>query len=352
DRGGVFAALYGTLALLEPADQSLVCGWLINKFRGDPAVLRPGLESIRTLTGRPVLGVLPHIAGPWLDVEDSLALDAGRGDPEPPLGPDGLQVAVVRLPRMSNFTDVDALACEPGVAVAFTESPAEVAHADLAVVPGTRATAADLAYVRSGGIAAALADRARRGAPVLGICGGYQLLGRSIVDDVEGRVGRIDGLGLLPIDTVFAAEKVLARPRGTSPPFGGAPAAGYEIHHGRTSVHGGVPLLRAADGSAEGCLHGAVLGTCWHGLLEGDGFRRALLSWVADRRGRRYRPGRRGFAAVREGRLEALGDLVEQHADLDALAGLIEAGAPPGLPVIPPGDVAAAGGSVLTGARS
>ncbi|HWB72260.1 MAG TPA: cobyric acid synthase, partial [Egibacteraceae bacterium] len=340
DRGGVFAALYGTLALLEPADQALVCGWLINRFRGDPGVLAPGLERLRALTGRPVLGVLPHIDGLWLDVEDSLALDADRGLAPAPLGPDGLHVAVVRLRRMSNFTDVDALACEPGVTVAFTASPAEVARADLAVVPGTRCTVDDLAFVRSRGLDAALADRACRAAPVLGICGGYQLLGRSIVDDLESGAGRVEGLGLLPVDTVFAADKVLARPTGTSPAFGGVPVAGYEVRHGRTRVGGGAPLLRRADGAPEGCVDGAVLGTCWHGLLEADDFRRALLGWVAERRGLRYTPGRRSFAAAREQRLDALGDLVEHHADLEALAGLIERGAPPGLPVIPPAGAA------------
>ncbi|MEX0658048.1 MAG: cobyric acid synthase [Egibacteraceae bacterium] len=333
DRGGVFASLYGTLALLEPADQALVAGWLINKFRGDPAVLAPGLAWLHATTGRPTLGVLPWQAGLWLDVEDSLALEAPREVVAPPLGRDGLDVAVVRLRRMSNFTDLDALACEPGVSVQFTDNPADVARADLAVLPGTKATVDDLAFVRARGIDVALAERARRGDPVLGICGGYQMLGLRIVDHVESGAGQVDGLGLLPAGTVFAADKVLAQARGTSPAFDGSDATGYLIHHGRVTAAGD-PLLRTDSGQAEGCVAGSVVGTTWHGLLEADGFRRALLAWVADRRGRDFLPGARAFADLREARLDTLGDLIAVHADTAALAALVGDGAPDGLPVL------------------
>ncbi|MGH8887757.1 MAG: cobyric acid synthase, partial [Egibacteraceae bacterium] len=173
DRGGVFAALYGTLALLDPADRALIGGLLINKFRGDPDLLTPGLARLEQLTGRPVLGVLPWREGLWLDVEDSLALES-----RPVPAGAGLDVAVVRLRRMSNFTDLDALAAEPGVRVRFTTDATDVARADLVVLPGTKTTVADLALVRAWGIDGALAARARRGDPVLGICGGYQMLGR------------------------------------------------------------------------------------------------------------------------------------------------------------------------------
>jgi adenosylcobyric acid synthase len=336
DRGGVFASLYGTLALLEPADQALVAGFLVNKFRGDPAVLAPGLEQLRALTGRPVLGVLPFLRGLWLDVEDSLALDAPRDGPLPPLGADPLAVAVVRLPWISNFTDLDALAAEPGVTVRFTEAPADIAAADLVVLPGTKATVADLGWLRSRSLDRAMAARAARGGPILGLCGGYQLLGKRIVDRVESAAGDVEGLGLLPVETVFEADKILATPAGTVPWLGGVAAAGYEIHHGRTRRFGGEPLVAVAGGG-EGCRSGTVLGTSWHGVLEADELRRGLLGWVAALRGLDFVPGRHRFADVRAARLDRLADLIAAHADTAALARLIEQGPPRGLPLVPPG---------------
>jgi adenosylcobyric acid synthase len=339
DRGGVFAALHGTLALLEPADQALIAGFVVNKFRGDQAVLAPGLAQLEALTGRPTLGVLPWTPGLWLDVEDSLALDGPRPAPRPALGRDHLDVAVVRLPRLSNFTDVDALAHEPGVRVTFTDRPHDLARADIVIIPGTKTTVADLAWLRTRGLDHALAERAMRGVPVLGICGGYQMLGTTITDHVESGAGSVTGLGLLPVATEFAGQKVLARPDGTSPMFGDVAASGYEIHHGRVTVAGGEPLLRTTAGAAEGCVAGAVIGTTWHGLLESDEFRRALLQWIADATGRAFVPGTVRFADVREAQLDLLGDLVADHIDLDAVEALFARGAPTGLPVIPPAGI-------------
>jgi adenosylcobyric acid synthase len=341
DRGGVLAALYGTLALLEPADQALIAGFVINRFRGDPALLAPALDQLAALTGRPTLGVLPWIDGVWIDVEDSLALEGPRPATLPPVGADGLDVAVVRLPQLSNFTDMDPLAAEPGVHVTFTDRPHDVARADLAVLPGTKTTVDDLAWVRRRRIDGALAERAERGAPVLGICGGYQMLGRSIDDAVESRAGRVDGLDLLPMTTVFAGDKVLARPSGTSPAFGGVAASGYEIHHGRSTVTGGEPLLRTLAGEDEGCRSGAVMGTAWHGVLESDPFRRALLAFVARAGGREFVAGEVEFAAVRDAQLDRLGDLVGDHVNHGAIAALLERGTPARLPVIPPAPPAA-----------
>jgi adenosylcobyric acid synthase len=328
DRGGVMAALYGTLALLDPGDQAQVAGFLVNKFRGDPAILAPGLQRLEAATGRPVLGVLPWVRGLWLDVEDSLALEAPRDASLLPPAGDELAVAVVRLPRMSNFTDVDALAQEPGISVRFTESPAEVRTADLAVLPGTKATLPDLAWLRDWGLAAALVARAAAGLPVLGVCGGYQMLGRRIVDHVESGVGEAEGLGLLPVETVFGPDKILGKRTGTAPAFGGAPVSGYEIRHGRVERTGGEPLLVAAGGTPEGCRVGAVLGTSWHGVLESDAFRRALAERVAVERGVRWVPGTESFAAQRERRLDRLGDLIEEHVDGEALLRLVTSGAP------------------------
>lgn len=334
DRGGVLAGLYGTLALLDAPDQSLLAGFLINKFRGDPDVLRPGLERLEGLTGRPTLGVLPWRDGLDGDAEDSLALDEPADPPPDAEHSPGLDVAVVRLPRISNATDVDPLVCEPGVRMRFTTSPVEVARADLVVVPGTKATVADLAWLRRQGLDGVLLDRARQGAPILGLCGGYQLLGEAIDDEVESRAGRVPALGLLPATTTFAAEKLLARGQATSPALGGAAASGYEIRHGRVRQHGGMPLLRTAEGADEGCVLDAVVGTSWHGVLEADDFRRALLAWVAERRGVAFTPGPGSYAAARETRLDALGELVEAHADTGRLATLIEEGAPVGLPTV------------------
>jgi adenosylcobyric acid synthase len=331
DRGGVFASLFGTLALLEADDQALVAGFVINKFRGDEALLAPGLTMLQQLTGRPTLGVLPWIPGLQLDVEDSLDL-AVPATPLPPVGGDVLRVCVVRFPRMSNWTDVDALAAEPGVLVRFATTPEELADADLVVLPGTRATVHDLAWLRDRGLDAAVARRAAAQQPVLGICGGYQMLGSAIDDEVESRAGRVPGLGLLPVRTAFAPEKTLARPQGA---YRGHPVTtAYEIHHGVVEVDGAEPFF---DEPGEGCRSGSVTGTVWHGALESDAMRRAYLGEVAAATGRRWLPGSTSFEDVRQGRLDALGDLVADHLDTDAVLRLLGEGAPAGLPFVPPG---------------
>jgi adenosylcobyric acid synthase len=336
DRGGVFAALYGTLALLSADDQALLAGYVINKFRGDPGLLRPGLDELRRLTGRPVYGVLPWQADLWLDGEDSLAYGRVLGRSAQPLGTEWLRVAVVRLPRISNATDAEALAAEPGVRVRITVEPAELADADLVVLPGTKSTVDDLAWLRETGLADAVVAHAAAGKPLLGICGGYQMLADRIHDEVESRRGTVAGLGLLPMEVAFAEEKTLARPAGTS--FGVA-VRGYEIHHGYVSRGDVTPLIHRADGTGEGARSGNVFGTHWHGAFESDEFRRAFLSVAAcgaGRHGFKVAPDT-DFAALRERGLDLLGDLVEEHLDTDALWRLIDSGAPPGLPFVPPG---------------
>lgn len=335
DRGGVLASFYGTLALLSAEDQALVAGFLVNKFRGDPALLAPGLDQLSRLTGRPFLGTLPYAPGLNLDGEDSVALDAPRGT-RPPLGRDVLRVAVARLPRISNFTDYDALAHEPGIAVSFTASATEILAADLAVIPGTKATVVDLEELRARGLDRAFIERARLGLPTLGVCGGYQMLGERIVDGgVESGEGEVSGLGLLPVEAIFEEEKLLTRPEGRAPGFGDAEVSGYEIHHGRVLRRGGEPLF-IADGSGEGCRVGMVFGTSWHGVMESDGFRRGFLRLVAQTRGLDWVPGEQSFAAARDERLEKLGDLVADNVDREALLRLLDNGPPPGLPVVSP----------------
>ncbi|MFJ3245964.1 cobyric acid synthase [Streptomyces sp. NPDC086782] len=345
DRGGVFASFFGTVALLSPQDQELVAGFLVNKFRGDVSLLEPGLDMLHGLTGRRTYGVLPFRHGLGIDEEDGMGVPPARtqlrawgrvslrgavreSTVAPPVGEDVLRIAVCVVPLMSNFTDVDALAAEPGVVVRFVDRPEELADADLVVVPGTRGTVRALEWLRERGLARALASRAAEGRPVLGVCGGFQILGEHIEDDVESRRGHVDGLGLLPVRVRFAREKTLTRPEGEAL---GERVEGYEIHHGVAEVTGGQAFL-------DGCRVGAVWGTHWHGSLESDGFRRAFLREVAAAAGRRFVPAPdTSFAALREEQLDRLGDLIEQHADTDALWRLIESGAPQGLPFIPPG---------------
>lgn len=321
DRGGVFAAMFGTVALLEPADQALVAGFVVNKFRGEAALLSPGLGSLERLTGRRVYGVLPWDPCLWLDSEDALDLEGRRSR-----GDAAFRVAVVRVPRISNFTDVDALGLEPDLDVVFASSPRDLTDADLIVLPGTRSTVADLAWVRSRGLDRVIIDHARRGQPLLGICGGFQMLGAVIADPdgVEGDgTSTVDGLGLLDVRTDFTADKTLRLPSGIGL---GVPASGYEIHHGRVTV---------GDGAEEfpgGARAGNVFGTMWHGSLEGDELRGAFLAVTLGRA-----PSDVSFAAARDHRIDLLGDLLERHLDIDALLTLARMGAPAGLPVLAPG---------------
>lgn len=320
DRGGVFAALWGTVALLEPADQALIAGFVLNKFRGDASLLAPGIAELDRLTGRRTLGILPWRSDVWLDSEDALDLAGRRSG-----ATSRIRVAVIRLPRISNFTDVDALGLEPDVDVVFAASPRELSDADLVVLPGTRSTIADLDWLRSRGLDVALQSHVAAGKSLLGICGGFQMLGQVIADPdgVEGDPGvSVEGLGVLDVRTDFGVEKILRLPTGRAL---GVPASGYEIHHGRITVASGEAFLG-------GARSGNVFGTMWHGALEGDELRHALLATVSGRE-----PSRVSFADARERRLELLGDLVEEHIDVDAVLSLAREGAPAGLPILEPG---------------
>jgi adenosylcobyric acid synthase len=312
DPGGVWAALYGTVALLPDDLRPLVKGFVINKLRGDPALLGSAPAELERLTGVPTLGVLPHLSGIGLDAEDSLAL---RG-PRPPAGPDpGLDVAAVRLPRIANFTDLDPLALEPGVSLRLVDRPRQLGDPDLVVLPGTKATVADLEWLRACGLADAIAGS---DALVLGICGGFQMMGRSISDRVEaGLPGPVDGLGWLPVDTEFQSDKVTRRRQGSAL---GHAVAGYEIHHGRTAAAN--PWL-VLDDEPEGAAAGRCLGTSLHGLFEEDGFRGAFLQLVAARRGRPFTPSAVSFAAAREAQIDRIADMVGAHLDMPRIEALL-----------------------------
>ena len=267
DRGGVFAQLYGTVALLEPEERARVKGLIINKFRGDVEILRPGLAPLEEKTGVPVIGVVPYVRTE-IDDEDSLAPSLGRTEAHKPL-----DAAVIRLPRISNFTDFSPLEQHPLLGVRYVSGPQTLGRPDVVILPGTKSTLDDLVWLRENGLEAAILKLAAAGVPVMGICGGYQMLGRTL-SDPEGTEGGVPGavvrgLGLLPVDTVFCAQKTRTRveARALAGPFAGARLEGYEIHMGKTQVDG-EPFCRLEDGRAEGCAAGNVYGTYLHGLFD------------------------------------------------------------------------------------
>jgi len=320
DRGGLLAHLFGTVAILDPADQALIAGFLVNKFRGDATLLEPGLRQLAALTDRPSYGVLPYAQELWLDTEDSVSVLAGRvvGIPQPPVGSQSLRVGAIRLPRISNSTDIEALAAEPGVQVRWIDDAADAVGLDLLVLPGSKSTVADLDWLRARGLAEAIEAHARRGGVTLGICGGFQMLCRRIEDPVESGRAAVPGLGLLDAEIEFVAEKTLALHR--------EPLSGYEIHHGRLGTSA------AADWAGIGlCAPGRpVYGTHWHGVLDNNAFRRGWLTEVA------AAAGRDGFVvaedtdvpARRDAQLDRMADLLEEHADVTALLALLD-GPPP-----------------------
>lgn len=353
DRGGVFAALHGTVDLLPTRYRRLVGGFVINKLRGDPALLLDGTGQLEARCGVPTLGVLPWLRDIALDAEDSLGLDGLRPRPgaDAPLGSDRLDVAVIRFPRLSNFTDLDALSIEPGVSVRYVESGAALGTPDLVILPGTKATLSDLAWLREQGLDRAVTEAAAgpNGPIVLGLCGGYQMLGHSIVDPdgIEAtHDSMFDGLGLLQVVTTFDPEKITRQRRGRAL---GQPVTGYEIHHGRVerlgraepwicldtdldtdededvaSVEAGIENEGAID-----TVGGRVFGTTLHGLFEPDAFRAAFLVEVAQRRGKRFVPAGVSFAAARTAQFDRVADAIESHVDLDRLATLIATAPPP-----------------------
>jgi len=374
DRGGVFAALYGTVALLDDDLRAWVRGFVVNKLRGDPALLGDVLSDLEARCGVPTLGVLPFVDGLDLDAEDSVALDrrrsggvnstvsaSERGDSADRV----IDVAVVRFPHIANFTDVDPLVLEPAVRVRFVDSPDDLGDPDLVVLPGTKTTVADLAWFRETGLARAVAVAAGRGgaggpgdgenrghgpgdggngggtAVVVGICGGYQMLGRAIEDPsgVESACPATEGLGWLDVHTVFEPTKrtrrrvgtVRCRPPEGEPAVAGGPVhvQGYEIHHGRTQVgpgarawfdlgpEGAVPEGAVPEGVAD--EDAGIYGTSLHGIFESDALRRDLLATVARRRGRGWVASGLAFSAARDEQFDRLARLCADHLDVDRL---------------------------------
>jgi adenosylcobyric acid synthase len=328
DRGGVFASLYGTVALLPTELRRHVSGFVVNKLRGDPALLLDACEELERRSGVPTLGVVPMVSGTDLDAEDSLALDrwSTTSDGDAP----AFDVAAVRFPRVANFGDLDPLRVEPSVSVRWVRSPAELGRPHLVVLPGSKATRDDLAWFRATGLAAAV-DAS--GAAVVAICAGLQMAGERIddPDGVEGSPGQVGGLRWLPVSTRFAAIKVLDRRVAVAMdgPGAGARASGYRIHHGRVSPGPAAqPWLVDAGGAAIGWWNDRVAGTSLHGLFESDELRAGVLGWAAGRAGLPP-PARSGvqFAAARQARLDRIADTLEAHLDLDRLWKIVAAGA-------------------------
>ena len=337
DRGGIFAQLLGTLWLLEPEEQRLVRGFIVNKFRGDPQLFTAGVHILEERSQRPVLGIVPYIPDLFLPQEDAATLPeaTSRSTSRP-----ALDIVVIHLPRIANFDDFDPLHAEPDVNVRFVAYPEEVGSPDALIIPGSKSTVADLQWLHRTGWTDVIHRHVRRGGVVVGICGGYQMLGKEIRDPehVEAAEERVPGLGLLPIVTTFSREKatyqVQARVRGGPAwmaELAGESVTGYEIHMGQsTSQHPWLEIVsrngqptRVLDGavSADGRIWGCYL----HGLFANDTFRRA---WLTALRGASppHRAASSPFSAdlLVERSLDRLAAVVEESLDIDAIEQLLE----------------------------
>ena len=318
DRGGVFAQLIGTLVLLEEKERERIKGLIINKFRGDVGILRPGLAMLEEKTHLPVIGVVPYLKA---DIEDEDSL-SDRLQVKNAVKP--LDAASVRLPHISNFTDFMPLEQHPLLGVRYVQTTRELGAPDCVILPGTKNTVDDLLWLRQCGLEAAISKLAQRGTPVLGVCGGYQMLGQTLADPEgteSGRPQTLRGLGLLPTQTTFAAEKRRTQSQATvtAEPFAGAHLTGYEIHTGRTTVQG-VPFCTLADGTPEGCVQGQVFGTYLHGLFDSGELTEQFAAYLCRRKG--IDPAAAAPISMQEYRtqqLDLLADGVRHNLDLAAV---------------------------------
>lgn len=323
DLGGVFAHFYGTLGLLDETDRAQFAGLLINKFRGDIGLLEPGIKMIEERVGIPILGVVPYVQHLRIAEEDGVALDQRKNVRR--ATKNEIEIAVVRFPRISNYDDFMALEHEPGVVVRYVESAAELVEADLVILPGTKDTRADLDWLRQAGMESVLTERAAQGLPILGVCGGYQMLGRTIDDPggIEGQPGSTTGLGLLPVSTRFRQQKTTTRrsfhPATSSGSFmttglnSQAAISGYEIHMGDVLLGDEATALfvDSVDQSARGAVQGSVSGTLLHGLFENTELRASMLGSL--------RAGRKGLPVFTPS-----SDLPSTDQEYDRLAEVLE----------------------------
>lgn len=343
DRGGALASLVGTLELLDEDERALVKGLVINKFRGDVSLLTPAVDFLEQKTGKPVLGIVPHIDQLGIDDEDSVSLEEKQAAP----AEGEIRIAVIQTPKLSNFTDFDSLAAEPDVSLYYVQQPDDLGEPDLILLPGSKNTTEDLLYLRQSGIEARIRARVDTGTPLWGICGGYQMLGRAIYDPAhtESAHDHVDGMGYLDMETTFAAEKLTAQVTAdcTCLPFlGGHIEArdlpGYEIHMGRTDF--GPDLCHpfhikakanqpfaADDGVVQDYqTAGQIVGTYIHGIFDHDGFRRQVINELRGRKGLAALSVQRNVRDEKEKAYDHLADVVRQSLDMDKLAAIMGEG--------------------------
>lgn len=278
DRGGIFASLYGTMALLSPGEKACIKGIIINKFRGDSRLFTDGRKMIEDLCGVPVIGVLPYFKDIFIEEEDSVSPALKQRT----LATNKINVAVILLHRLSNFTDFDRLEKDPRVNLFYTADPAAIAKSEIIILPGSKNTIEDLLAIKNNGIALAVTEAHKKGKTVVGICGGYQMMGNTIEDpyEVESNKGKVAGLGLLPVHTILGREKTTLQRHFTYRQYS-AVCTGYEIHMGQTTITGAghEPVLTFTDGHTDGCyLTGACWGTYVHGILDNEAVVNDLLS--------------------------------------------------------------------------
>ncbi len=336
DRGGVFASLVGTMHLLTPRERAMVKGFVINKFRGDSTLLTSGLIQIKKRTGVKVLGVIPFFKDIYIPDEDSIALEK-----KPVCGAhNGVTIAVIKLPHISNFTDFDPLEREPGVTVNYIEPTDPIGHHDVIIIPGSKNTIEDLNFLKRNGYMEDIRGLKERGSIIVGICGGFQMLGRTIKDpgSVESSLGSIEGLGLLDMETRFSKKKATFQVEAEEMNRNGEDQfpetlRGYEIHMGRTKLMSGEPLFKISKKSGKRCAFfdgavsqdGKVWGTYIHGLFDNDGFRKRFIRKVT--RGTIPPPGGGStfdYGDFKESQFDALADLIEESLDMNYIRKLVD----------------------------
>ena len=327
DKGGVFAWLYGTLKLLTPSERKRVKGVIINKFRGDIKLLEPGLTMLEQKINLPVLGVIPYYHDIRIEEEDSVTTFSQSQAS----GHDVLDIAVIYLPHISNFTDFDALELEPKVNLRYLKHSDDLGNPDVLIIPGSKSTISDLQALKDSGLASRILNVAQQGAIIVGICGGFQMLGHKIFDPgrLEGKTAAADGLGLLNISTTITSEKITRQValEGISSFALNQAGAGYEIHHGKTSLAGAQPLFKLGDGSVDGAISpdSRVWGTYLHGIFDISALRCAFLNQAARLRNKdlHYETSL-NKAEFREQEFDKLADHFRKHLDIKRIHKIIE----------------------------
>ncbi|MBS4960324.1 MAG: cobyric acid synthase [Clostridiales bacterium] len=329
DRGGVFASLYGTVALMDEWEKKHLKGTVINKFRGDSTILQPGLKRLEVLCNVPVVGVIPY-GDVDIDDEDSLSERFDRRKKYALI-----DIAVIRLPRISNFTDFNPLEEVESVGIRYVSSPQELGRPDLILLPGTKNTMSDLLWMRQNGLEVAILKLVSTGVPLFGICGGYQMLGRDISDpECVENGGKISGMGLLPVDTVFSHKKVMTRKRAVIQPLTGVyaslsniPIEGYEIHMGQTDGESCQSFSKMEDGKEDGAWTDSVAGTYFHGIFDQDLFRRKFVALLMARKGLSIEDMKTEDRKVYKDRqYEKMAQIVRNHMDMDYIYRILEEG--------------------------